>query len=86
MSSWFISYLCFVFLVLITFTFRYLLALRHKSLPAVPDVLPILSGSSELSGVGEVQFYVDQDTVYVVDEKIEVRLATSVLFSFFDSV
>jgi hypothetical protein len=85
-SSWFIVYRCFVFLVLITFTFRYLLALRHKSLPAVPDVLPILSGSSELSGVGEVQFYVDQDTVYVVDEKIEVRLATSVLFSFFDSV
>ncbi len=52
--------------------FRYLLALRHKSLPAVPDVLPILSGSTELVGVGEVQFYVDQDTVYVVDEKIEV--------------
>ncbi len=52
--------------------FRYLLALRHKSLPAGPDVLPILSGSTELVGVGEVQFYVDQDTVYVVDEKIEV--------------
>lgn len=49
------------------------MALRHKSLPAVPDVLPILSGSTELAGVGEVQFYVDQDTVYVVDEKIEVQ-------------
>jgi hypothetical protein len=41
-------------------------------MPAVPDVLPILSGSTELAGVGEVQFFVDQDTVYVVDEKIEV--------------
>jgi hypothetical protein len=71
-----------IFFVFITFTVRYLLALRHKSLPAVPDVLPILSGSSDLSGVGEVQFYVDQDTVYVVDEKIEVRHTTlSLLFS-----
>ena len=57
---------------------RYLLALRHKSLPSVPDVLPILSGSTELAGVCEVQFYVDQDTVYVVDEKIEVRAPGSI--------
>jgi hypothetical protein len=57
------------------------LALRHKSLPAAPDVLPMLSGSTELSGVGEVQFYVEQDTVYVVDEKIEVcNLATYCFF------
>lgn len=67
--------LCFAKIELHAFSdffFRYLLALRHKSLPAVPDVLPILSGSTELTGVGEVQFYVDQDTVYVVDAKIEV--------------
>ena len=63
------------------------MALRHKSLPAVPDVLPILSGSTELAGVGEVQFYVDQDTVYVVDEKIEVCLHCSLQpFSFFDII
>jgi hypothetical protein len=28
-----------------------------------------------------VQFYVDQDTVYVVDEKIEVRFTSAVAFS-----
>lgn len=68
------------------FVFRYLLALRHKSLPSVPDVLPILSGSTELAGVGEVQFFVDQDTVYVVDEKIEVYFAACSLFNFLDSL
>jgi hypothetical protein len=43
-------------------------------------VLPILSGSTELTGVGEVQFYVDQDTVYVVDAKIEVCSLRNVQF------